>query len=42
MNLADIFQHPLGRLSLESLPFWQMLHDPTEGNVINEIGRAHV
>ena len=37
MNLADIFQHPLGRLSLESLPFWQMLHDPTEGNVINGV-----
>lgn len=37
MNPADIFQHPLGRLSLESLPFWQMLHDPTEGNVINGV-----
>jgi cytochrome o ubiquinol oxidase subunit 1 len=37
MNLADIFQHPLGRLSLESLPFWQMLHGPTEGNVINGV-----
>ncbi len=35
MNLADIFQHPGGRLSLESLPFWQMLNDPTRGNVIN-------
>ena len=37
MSLADIFRHPLGRLSLESLPFWQMLHDPTKGNVINGV-----
>ena len=37
MNLADIFRHPLGRLSQESLPFWQMLQDPTEGNVINGV-----
>jgi cytochrome o ubiquinol oxidase subunit 1 len=25
----------LGRLSLHSLPFWQMLQHPTEGNIIN-------
>jgi len=37
MNLADIFQHPLGRMSPESLPFWQMLQDPTEANVINGV-----
>ena len=37
MNLADVFEHPFGRLSLESLPFWQMLHDPTLGNVINGV-----
>jgi cytochrome o ubiquinol oxidase subunit 1 len=37
MSFADLFQHPLGRLSLESLPFWQMLNDPTRGNVINGI-----
>jgi cytochrome o ubiquinol oxidase subunit 1 len=37
MNLADIFAHPLGRLSLESLPFWQMILAPTERNVINGV-----
>jgi cytochrome o ubiquinol oxidase subunit 1 len=37
MNLSDILQQPLGRMSPESLPFWQMLHDPTEGNVINGV-----
>ena len=37
MNLADILRHPLGRMTPESLPFWQMLHDPTEGNVINGV-----
>jgi cytochrome o ubiquinol oxidase subunit 1 len=37
MNLSDILQHPLGRMSPESLPFWQMLHDPTQGNVINGV-----
>jgi cytochrome o ubiquinol oxidase subunit 1 len=35
MNPADLFEHPLGRLSPESLPFWQMLQDPTRGNLIN-------
>jgi cytochrome o ubiquinol oxidase subunit 1 len=35
MNPADFFEHPLGRLSPESLPFWQMLQDPTRGNLIN-------
>jgi cytochrome o ubiquinol oxidase subunit I len=24
-----------GRLSLEALPFWQMLHDPTRQNIVN-------
>ncbi|NDP48329.1 MAG: cytochrome ubiquinol oxidase subunit I [Sulfuriferula multivorans] len=37
MSFAEQFQHPLGRLSLESLPFWQMLNDPTRGNVINGV-----
>jgi cytochrome o ubiquinol oxidase subunit 1 len=35
MSIADILAHPLGRLSSESLPFWQMLHSPTKENVIN-------
>lgn len=29
MSVAGIFQDPLGRLSMESLPFWQMLQQPT-------------
>ena len=37
MSLAAIVAHPLGRLSLQSLPFWQMLQHPTEGNVINGV-----
>lgn len=37
MSLPDVLAHPLGRLSLQSLPFWQMLHDPTRANVINGI-----
>ena len=37
MSLADIVAHPLGRLSLQSLPFWQMLQHPTEANVINGV-----
>jgi cytochrome o ubiquinol oxidase subunit 1 len=37
MSLADIFAHPLGRLDLNSLPFWQMLQHPTKTNVINGI-----
>lgn len=37
MNFADLFQHPLGRLSLASLPFWQMLNDPSRENVVNGI-----
>jgi cytochrome o ubiquinol oxidase subunit 1 len=35
MNMGVMFDHPLGRLSLHSLPFWQMLEHPTEDNVIN-------
>ena len=31
----SIFEHPLGRLSLDSLPFWQMLRQPAEDTVIN-------
>ena len=37
MILAELIQQPLGRLRLESLPFWQALQDPTRGNVINGI-----
>jgi cytochrome o ubiquinol oxidase subunit 1 len=37
MTLADILRHPLGRMTPDALPFWQMLHDPTEGNVINGV-----
>lgn len=37
MSLAAIVAHPLGRLSLQSLPFWQMLQHPTEGNMINGV-----
>ena len=37
MSLPYVLAHPLGRLSLESLPFWQMLQDPSEANVINGI-----
>jgi cytochrome o ubiquinol oxidase subunit I len=37
MSLAGIVAHPLGRLSLQAPPFWQMLQHPTEGNVINGI-----
>lgn len=35
MRLADIFQHPLGRLGPEALPFWEMLQNPTRENVVN-------
>jgi cytochrome o ubiquinol oxidase subunit I len=35
MSFAAIFQHPLGRLGLDSLPFWKMLQHPTETNLIN-------
>ena len=37
MMLAGVFEHPLGRLSLDALPFWEMLNDPTRGNVINGV-----
>ena len=37
MSLPYVLAHPLGRLSLESLPFWQMLQDPSEANVINGV-----
>ena len=37
MNLANMLAHPLGRLNLDSLPFWQMLQYPTKTNVINGI-----
>ncbi len=35
MNIATLFAHPLGRLNLPSLPFWEMLQHPTKENVIN-------
>ena len=37
MSLAGILAHPLGRLGLQALPFWQMLQQPTEANVINGV-----
>ena len=37
MSLSYVLAHPLGRLSLDSLPFWQMLQDPSDANVINGI-----
>ncbi|MEO7954943.1 MAG: cbb3-type cytochrome c oxidase subunit I [Polaromonas sp.] len=37
MNTDAIFQAPLGRLGLDSLPFWQMLQHPTEAKLINGI-----
>lgn len=37
MTEAPLFEHPLGRLSLHSLPFWKMLQHPSEPNVINGI-----
>jgi cytochrome o ubiquinol oxidase subunit 1 len=37
VSLPYVLAHPLGRLSLESLPFWQMLQDPSKSNVINGI-----
>lgn len=35
MSAAAIIQHPLGRLSMDSLPFWKMLQAPTEEHLIN-------
>jgi len=35
MSVGGILAHPLGRLDRESLPFWQMLQDPSRDNVIN-------
>ncbi|MEO6974142.1 MAG: cbb3-type cytochrome c oxidase subunit I [Rhodoferax sp.] len=35
MSVAAIIEHPLGRLHLSSLPFYQMLQDPTQANLIN-------
>lgn len=35
MSPLDLFAHPLGRLSLDALPFWEMVQDPTRTNVIN-------
>ena len=37
MSLAGILAHPLGRLGLHALPFWQMLQQPTEENVVNGV-----
>jgi cytochrome o ubiquinol oxidase subunit 1 len=37
MSIAAILKHPLGRLNLQSLPFWEMLQHPTKENVINGI-----
>jgi cytochrome o ubiquinol oxidase subunit 1 len=36
VSLAGILAHPLGRLGLHSLPFWQMLQ-PTEENIVNGV-----
>ena len=35
MNIAALFDHPLGRLEWASLPFWQMFQQPTKNNIIN-------
>ena len=35
MNIAALFDHPLGRLDWSSLPFWEMFQQPTPGNIIN-------
>jgi cytochrome o ubiquinol oxidase subunit 1 len=35
MNIAALFDHPLGRLEWASLPFWQMFQHPTKDNIIN-------
>ncbi len=35
MSAAAIIQHPLGRLGMDSLPFWKMLQHPTRENLIN-------
>ncbi|MGH8378365.1 MAG: cbb3-type cytochrome c oxidase subunit I, partial [Gammaproteobacteria bacterium] len=35
MSATAIFQHPLGRLGMDSLPFYQMLQNPTKENLIN-------
>ncbi|MGH8216059.1 MAG: cbb3-type cytochrome c oxidase subunit I [Rhodanobacteraceae bacterium] len=35
MSAAAIIQHPLGRLSMHSLPFYDMLQDPTRSHLIN-------
>ncbi len=35
MGVGSILEHPLGRLDGSSLPFWEMLHDPTESNIVN-------
>ncbi|MEO7127371.1 MAG: cbb3-type cytochrome c oxidase subunit I, partial [Rhodoferax sp.] len=35
MSVAALIEHPLGRLHLSSLPFFQMLQDPTRANLIN-------
>lgn len=35
MSAAAIIEDPLGRLHLASLPFYQMLQDPTKANLIN-------
>ncbi|MDN5849905.1 MAG: cbb3-type cytochrome c oxidase subunit I, partial [Nitrococcus sp.] len=37
MNIAAIIEQPLGRLGMDSLPFWEMLQHPTTENLINGI-----
>ncbi|RAS17744.1 cbb3-type cytochrome c oxidase subunit I [Paraburkholderia bryophila] len=37
MSLPDLLVHPLGRLSLDALPFWQMVQHPSKRNLINGI-----
>jgi cytochrome o ubiquinol oxidase subunit 1 len=35
MSIGALFDHPLGRLEGSSLPFWQMLQDPTPSHIVN-------
>ncbi|HTT04677.1 MAG TPA: cbb3-type cytochrome c oxidase subunit I [Steroidobacteraceae bacterium] len=37
MNVTSIVAHPLGRLGVQSLPFWQMLQHPSRMNIINGV-----
>lgn len=35
MSAFGIIAHPLGRLSMHSLPFYDIVQHPTEANLIN-------